>query len=310
VNFYPGGPARLDRIAQVKVGYLAVGPGGSARACGEGETGIPGGQLITGTRAEAVHEAEVRPGGGGGLHDHRRPGGDFNNHHNEMEFALPGRSPVRAWPAVKVHVAELTAVDEPHRARLQAPSTPIRPQLARVRRIAGEQHGTGGGGRRRPGDCERCRTARRGNSVTAAGFTQDQGCDHGDQGNNCSPRNPAPGRQAGIAPWTLADLIQPSHLLRTGRHTSVSLCAVSLMPWDPAATLSTWRPPRLRGTAGRWSAGLEDQRILFVQTYAGAPWFKPALSRALNRLRAQPSNVAGSRPRTAHPRMLTAGQPG
>jgi hypothetical protein len=35
-----------------------------------------------------------------------------------------------------------------------------------------------------------------------------------------------------------------------------------------------------------------------VQTYAGAPWFKPALSRGLNRLRAQPSNVAGSLPRT------------
>ncbi len=222
MNFYQGCPACLDGIAQVKVGYLAVGPGGSARARGEGETCIPGGQLISGTRAEAVHEAEVRSGRGGGLHDHRRPGRDFNDHHDETEFALPVRGPVRAWPAVIMHVAELTAADEPQRACPQAPSTPVRPELARVRGIAGEQHRTRGGGRRRPGCCQRCRTARRGDSVTAAALAQDQGCDHGDQGNNsCCPGKPAPGRQAGIAPWTLADLIQPSHLLRTARCTSV-----------------------------------------------------------------------------------------
>jgi len=133
MNFYQSCPAWLDRIAQVKVGQPAVGAGGSARACGEGETRIPGGQLITGTWAKAVHEAEVRPGRGGGLHDHRRPGRDFNDHHDEMEFALPVHSPVPAWPAAIVHVAELTAADEPQRARLQARSTPIRSKLAQDR---------------------------------------------------------------------------------------------------------------------------------------------------------------------------------
>ena len=221
MNFCPGCPARLDGIAQVEVGHLAVRSGGSARACGEGETGIPGGQLMTGTRAEAVHEAEVRPGRHGGFHDHRRPGRDFNNHHDEMESTLPVHSPVRAWPTAIVHITELTAADEPQRARPQAPSPPIRLQLAPVRGIAGEQHGTGGGGRRRPGPlCQRRRTAWRGNSVTAATAAQDQRCDHGDQGNSCHPDKPAPGRQPGITPWTVADLIQPSHLLRTVRCTS------------------------------------------------------------------------------------------
>ena len=55
-EFLPGLPGLPDGISQVKVCHLAVGPGGSARACGEGETCIPGGQLISGTRAETVHE--------------------------------------------------------------------------------------------------------------------------------------------------------------------------------------------------------------------------------------------------------------
>jgi hypothetical protein len=53
---------------------------------------------MTGTRAEAIHEAEVRPGHGGGFHNHRRPDHDFNNHHNEMGFAIPVHGPVRAGP--------------------------------------------------------------------------------------------------------------------------------------------------------------------------------------------------------------------
>jgi hypothetical protein len=131
-----------------------------------------------------------------------------------MEFAVPVHGPARAGPAAIVHIAELTAGDQPQRARPQARSTPIRPQLARVRRITGEQDGTGGCGRRRPRYRQRCRAARRGDGVTAAA-AQDQGCDHGDEGNSCCPGKPAPSRQAGIACRTLADLIQPSHLLRT-----------------------------------------------------------------------------------------------
>jgi hypothetical protein len=134
---------------------------------------------------------------------------------------VPVHGPVRVWPAAEVRIAELTAVDEPQRARPQAPSTPIWPQLAPVRGIAGEQYGTGSGGRRRPGCCQRCRTARGGNSVTAATFAQDQGCDHGGQGNSCYPDKPPSGRHAGIGLRTLGYLIQLSHLLRTGRSTSV-----------------------------------------------------------------------------------------
>jgi len=189
--------------------------------------------------AEAIHEPEVRPGRSSGFHDHRRPGPDFNNHHDKTESARPVHGPVCDRPLAIVHIAELTAVDEPQRARPQAPSTPIRPQLAPARGIAGEQQRTGSGGRRQPGCCPCCRTARRGNSVTAATAAQDQGCDQGDQGNSCYPGKPGPGRQTGITPWALADLIQPSHPLQTGRCTSVSLSCLAgrLVLPDSAGTL-------------------------------------------------------------------------
>jgi len=95
---------------------------------------------MTGARAETIHEAEVRPGDGGGFHNHRRPGHDFNNHHNEMEIAIPVHDPVRAEPVAIVHIAELTAGDEPQRARPQAPS----PQARKIAAVRMHFDGMGG----------------------------------------------------------------------------------------------------------------------------------------------------------------------
>ena len=57
--------------------------------------------------------------------------------------------------------------------------------------------------------------------MAAAGQTK--GNDRSDQTYYCQDCKPAPGRQAGIPPGALADLIQPSHLLRTDNHVAVSL---------------------------------------------------------------------------------------
>jgi hypothetical protein len=176
-DLHRGRPSFLHRKAQVEVTHLAVRPASRAWAPGKGETGIASGQLVTGARAEAVHETEVRPGRRGGLHDHERPGPDRHDHLAKTKLAGPLHRRVWVLPAAVAYVALLAGADEPQRARSQAPGTPISAQRALSRGIAGQQDYGAGGSSWRPGrDRARGRAFWRDSNVTPA--AEDcHGCD-------------------------------------------------------------------------------------------------------------------------------------
>ena len=225
-EFHPGRPAGLDGIAQVKIGELAVQPGNSARACSEGEPCIPGGQLMTDPWAEAIHEPEVRPGRSSGFHDHRRPGPDFNNHHNKTEFAQRCTAGLRPANCHSAH----SRADGRRRTTTGPPASsqhanPAQLTLAAESRVSSNVPGAAVGGS--PGAARAAGPRSRKTAAAAPPTRTRVTADQGDQGNSCYPGKPAPGRRTGITPWTLADLIQPSHLLQTGRCTSVSLSCLA-----------------------------------------------------------------------------------
>lgn len=212
-------PARLNGEAQIKVSHLAIGPTSPARARDERKARGPRGPLIIGGRAEAIHEMEVRPRHRGGLHDDRRLGRDLDNHHAGTALTGPQRTAPRGGPAAIMHITLLAAVDKPQRAGPQAPGPPRRTQRAPVRRIAGEQLGTRGRSWRRRPSRQRNRPPRPDSSMAATPAGQHHRGESSNETSRCHQHHhqPAPGGKPEIPLGTLADLVQPSHLLRHAR---------------------------------------------------------------------------------------------
>jgi hypothetical protein len=259
-DLYRSRPARLDGKTQVKVGHSATGPARPARARDERKTRCPRGPLITGGRTEAIHETEVRPSGSGGLHDHPGPVRDLDNHHAGPTLTGPQRIASPGGRAAIMHISLLAAVDEPQRAGLQASGPPMRTQRTTVRRIAGEQQGTRGGSRRgRPGGQPGC-PLRPDSSMAATPDGQHHRGEGRNQASRCHQHPPAPGRQPDIPLGTLADLVQPSHLLRRARR-------------DPSLiTCHTARAGPSRATPGGSGTGSvgSGRRTSILDTVSGA----------------------------------------